>query len=94
MVTHDSKSDLPLRKKKFEKIFFNSFFNDYFCRECWTIMQQRQWQNDQHRKDFESGVRMGVGCFNLMISLLPARVMKLLEWIGFGGNKVGIYQII
>ena len=57
-------------------------------------MQQRQWQNDQHRKDFESGVRMGVGCFNLMISLLPARVMKLLEWIGFGGNKVGIYQII
>ena len=31
---------------------------------------------------------MGVGCFNLMISLLPARIMKLLEWIGFGGNKV------
>ena len=23
VVTHDSKSDLPLRKKKFEKIFFN-----------------------------------------------------------------------
>ena len=54
-------------------------------------MQHRKWQNDQHRKDFESGVRMGVGCFNLMISLLPARIMKLLEWIGFGGNKV--YQI-
>ena len=51
-------------------------------------MQHRQWHNDQHRKDFESGVRMGVGCFNLMISLLPARIMKLLEWIGFGGNKV------
>ena len=51
-------------------------------------MQHRKWQNDQHRKDFESGVRMGVGCFNLMISLLPARIMKLLEWIGFGGNKV------
>jgi len=58
-------------------------------RECWTIMQHRQWHDDQHRKDFESGVRMGVGCFNLMISLLPARVMKLLEWIGFGGNKGG-----
>ena len=65
-----------------------------FCSECWTIMQHRQWHNDQHRKDFESGVRMGVGCFNLMISLLPARVMKLLEWIGFGGNKVLTYDIV
>ena len=51
-------------------------------------MQERKWENEQHRKDFESGVRMGVGSFNLMISLLPARIMKLLEWIGFGGNKV------
>lgn len=36
---------------------------------------------------FESGVRMGIGAFNLMISLLPARIIKLLEFIGFGGNK-------
>lgn len=58
-------------------------------RECWAIMQERQqWSNDQHKKDFESGVRSGVGSFNLMISLLPARIMKLLEWIGFGGSKV------
>lgn len=57
-------------------------------RDCWQIMQERKWENDQHRKDFESGVRMGVGSFNLLISLLPARVMKLLEWIGFGGSKV------
>ena len=58
-------------------------------RECWTILQERTtWSNQQHRKDFESGVRFGVGCFNLMISLLPARVMKLLEFIGFRGNKV------
>lgn len=31
---------------------------------------------------------MGMGTFNLMISLLPARVIKLLEFIGFSGNKV------
>lgn len=30
---------------------------------------------------------MGIGAFNLMISLLPARIIKLLEFIGFGGNK-------
>ena len=58
-------------------------------RECYLILQERRtWSNQDHRRDFESGVRFGVGCFNLMISLLPARVMKLLEFIGFGGNKV------
>ena len=57
-------------------------------RECYSILQERTWSNQDHRRDFESGVRFGVGCFNLMISLLPARVMKLLEFIGFGGNKV------
>lgn len=30
---------------------------------------------------------MGNGTFNLMISLLPGRVIKLLEFIGFSGNK-------
>ena len=30
---------------------------------------------------------MGMGTFNLMISLLPGRVIKLLEFIGFSGNK-------
>lgn len=30
---------------------------------------------------------MGNGTFNLMISLLPGRVIKLLDFIGFSGNK-------
>lgn len=43
---------------------------------------------------FESGVRMGIGAFNLMISLLPARIIKLLEFIGFGGNKaLGLHEL-
>lgn len=44
---------------------------------------------------FESGVRMGNGTFNLMISLLPARVIKLLEFIGFSGNKqMGMQDLV
>lgn len=35
---------------------------------------------------------MGNGTFNLMISLLPARVIKLLEFIGFSGNKLSGLQ--
>lgn len=38
---------------------------------------------------------MGMGTFNLMISLLPGRVIKLLEFIGFSGNKqVGMQDLI
>ena len=57
-------------------------------RECWNILQYRNWDGDIHKSDFESGVRVGVGTFNLMISCLPPRIMRLLEFIGFGGKKV------
>ena len=37
---------------------------------------------------------MGIGTFNLMISLLPPRIIKLLEFIGFGGNKdLGLIEL-
>ena len=63
-------------------------------RECWNILQYRNWDDDRHKKDFESGVRVGVGAFNLMISLLPPRIMRLLEFIGFGGKRVSKMQIL
>jgi hypothetical protein len=37
---------------------------------------------------------MGVGTFNLMISMLPARVMRLLEFIGFGGSRVSQQRVL
>ena len=40
-----------------------------------------------YRKDFESGVRLGVGCFNLMVSILPAKIMNLLKLIGLRCDK-------
>ncbi|XP_050401579.2 tetratricopeptide repeat protein 39B [Patella vulgata] len=56
-------------------------------KECNKILKSRKWTDEEHRLHFESGVRMGVGAFNLMISLLPGKVMKLLEFVGFSGNK-------
>lgn len=56
-------------------------------KECMTILNNRKWGDDTHKVHFESGVRMGIGTFNLMISLLPARIIKLLEFIGFSGDK-------
>lgn len=60
-------------------------FNSY--KECANILNQRSWASQNSKVHFESGVRMGMGTFNLMISLLPACVIKVLEFIGFSGNK-------
>ncbi|XP_031335383.1 tetratricopeptide repeat protein 39B-like isoform X2 [Photinus pyralis] len=56
-------------------------------KECQNILINRDWQNCATKPHFEGGVRMGIGAFNLMISLLPSRIIKLLEFIGFSGNK-------
>jgi tetratricopeptide (TPR) repeat protein len=36
---------------------------------------------------FISGIRLGIGMFNLLLSLLPGRVLKIFEAIGFGGSR-------
>ncbi|XP_071130835.1 tetratricopeptide repeat protein 39B-like [Mytilus edulis] len=56
-------------------------------KECNKILQKRNFADEKQKLHFESGVLMGVGAFNLMISLLPSKVMKLLEFVGFSGNK-------
>jgi hypothetical protein len=42
--------------------------------------------NANLKMHFEGGVKMGIGTFNVIISLLPARVMKILEIAGFSGK--------
>uniref|UniRef100_A0A7N8WQ82 Tetratricopeptide repeat protein 39B n=1 Tax=Mastacembelus armatus TaxID=205130 RepID=A0A7N8WQ82_9TELE len=45
-------------------------------------------------QQFEGGVRLGIGSFNLMLSLLPQRILRLLEFIGFSGNRnFGLSQL-
>ena len=47
-------------------------------------------KGDRHKNQFEGGVRLGVGTFNLIMSLLPPRITKLMEFIGFTGSRVRI----
>lgn len=43
---------------------------------------------------FKSGVSMGIGSFNLMLSLLPSRVLRLMEFLGFSGDReVGLSEL-
>lgn len=69
-------------------------FNCY--KMCDEILKKRTcWESPESKLHFESGVRMGIGSFNLMISLMPQRVIKLLEFIGFSGNKeIGLNDLI
>ncbi|CAG9830629.1 unnamed protein product [Diabrotica balteata] len=66
-------------------IKIRSCFNSY--KDCNQILLKKNWEKDPTKDHFEGGVRVGVGVFNLMISMLPGRVIKLLEFIGFSGNK-------
>eukprot|EP00123_Amoebidium_parasiticum_P014586 comp22566_c0_seq4/m.34393 comp22566_c0_seq4/g.34393 ORF comp22566_c0_seq4/g.34393 comp22566_c0_seq4/m.34393 type:complete len:532 (-) comp22566_c0_seq4:63-1658(-) len=44
--------------------------------------------------DFISGVYLGYGAFNLLLSLLPPRALNLLEFIGFSGDReAGLDQL-
>ncbi|VDP24089.1 unnamed protein product [Soboliphyme baturini] len=58
------------------------------------MLLTHRWSNPMLKPDFESGVRLGIGTFNLLLSALPSRVLKLLEFVGFQGDrKFGLQQL-
>lgn len=65
-------------------------------KECLSILHviQKNKQEQHFFYEFEGGVKLGTGAFNLMLSLLPARIIRLLEFIGFSGNRdLGLLQL-
>lgn len=67
----------------------------FLFRECMRILHSSCWDSrDQRVKEqFEAGTRMGVGTFNLMLSALPSKVLRLLEVVGFSGSKVSMVVV-
>uniref|UniRef100_A0A8C2XKU4 Tetratricopeptide repeat domain 39A n=1 Tax=Cyclopterus lumpus TaxID=8103 RepID=A0A8C2XKU4_CYCLU len=64
-------------------------------KELHTILQSPGYSQGDNHCHFEGGVKLGVGAFNLMISMLPTRTLKLLEFVGFTGNKeFGLQQLL
>uniref|UniRef100_A0A3B3ZJ70 Tetratricopeptide repeat protein 39B n=1 Tax=Periophthalmus magnuspinnatus TaxID=409849 RepID=A0A3B3ZJ70_9GOBI len=65
-------------------------------KDCQNVLNSTQDVNGQSDafRQFEGGVKLGVGSFNLMLSLLPQRILRLLEFIGFSGNRgFGLSQL-
>ncbi|PIO63592.1 tetratricopeptide repeat protein [Teladorsagia circumcincta] len=53
------------------------------------MMDETLWMGRDYRvrEHFEAGVLMGLGTFNLMLSTLPSKVLRLLEVVGFSGDR-------
>ncbi|XP_076019360.1 tetratricopeptide repeat protein 39B [Genypterus blacodes] len=63
------------------------------CQNSLNVPQNLASLSDSFRQ-FEGGVKLGIGSFNLMLSLLPQRILRLLEFIGFSGNReFGLSQL-
>ncbi|XP_013179277.1 PREDICTED: tetratricopeptide repeat protein 39B-like isoform X1 [Papilio xuthus] len=60
-------------------------YNTY--KECSRILEKKAWESVESRQHFHSGVRLGLATFNIMIALLPARIITLLEYVGYSGDK-------
>ncbi|GAU95156.1 hypothetical protein RvY_06828 [Ramazzottius varieornatus] len=57
---------------------------------CLGILREREWSNPKLKAHFESGVRLGIGSFNLIFSCVPSKHAKYLSMVGFKGvAKVG-----
>ncbi|KAL4717690.1 hypothetical protein ACJJTC_000839 [Scirpophaga incertulas] len=63
-----------------------SCYNSY--RDCSKILVKKKWDCEESKTHFQSGVRLGIATFNLMISLLPPKIISLLEFVGFSGSKM------
>ncbi|KAG0172915.1 hypothetical protein DFQ28_004071 [Apophysomyces sp. BC1034] len=63
-----------------EGLNIRSSYNTY----CSLESCLKTGENDEH---FQSGVALGVGCFNLILSMLPPSVIRVAEFIGFSADR-------
>nr|CAB3267342.1 tetratricopeptide repeat protein 39B [Phallusia mammillata] len=61
---------------------------------CYKIVAAEGFNLKQNCHHFHGGVMLGCGAFNIGLSLLPPRILSLLEWIGFSSDKqTGLDQL-
>ncbi|KAF1395342.1 hypothetical protein PFLUV_G00010530 [Perca fluviatilis] len=56
------------------------------CQALASVTNDMEKQKSTHIH-FRGGVNMGIGSFNLMLSLLPSKVLRLMEFLGFSGDR-------
>uniref|UniRef100_A0A3B1JRE5 Zgc:158403 n=1 Tax=Astyanax mexicanus TaxID=7994 RepID=A0A3B1JRE5_ASTMX len=62
--------------------------NSYLIyKELHSFIESHSSFKGPNHKHLEGGVAFGIGAFNLTLSLFPARILKVLEFAGFSGDK-------
>lgn len=57
-------------------------------KECLNILNYKtNWSSERVREHFESGTRLGIGAFDLFVSMFPNKLAKLLEYVGFHSDR-------
>ena len=61
-------------------------------RDLAQALKVREWSDTDpiRKREFEGSVFFTSGIFNVMMSLLPPRVIKMAEVVGFHGDRVHI----
>ncbi|XP_071765798.1 tetratricopeptide repeat protein 39A [Centroberyx gerrardi] len=69
--------------------------NSYLIyKELHTYIQSHGSLKGPSHIHLEGGIAFGIGAFNLTLSLFPARILKVLEFAGFSGDKeYGLSQL-
>ncbi|KAM8972496.1 tetratricopeptide repeat protein 39A-like [Pelodytes ibericus] len=69
--------------------------NSYLIyRDLNASMHSNTFQKGESHVHLEGGVSLGIGAFNLTLSLFPPRILRLLEFAGFSGDKeYGLSQL-
>lgn len=66
-------------------VHFNKSYKLYF--EAMNLVKYRKkWQSELCKRQFLSGVKLGLGITNLVFSFAPAKLAKLLQLVGFPSN--------
>ncbi|OAF70233.1 TPR repeat protein 39B [Intoshia linei] len=64
-------------------------------KNCLLISDRVEWRSQLSKDNFNSGLWLGHGCYLLLVSLLPNKVLRLFKFIGIRGDKLeGLNQII
>lgn len=71
-----------------ESLNIRSSYSVYMTLEKYVNqVNENEKTSDTLDNDFTSGVALGVGCFSLILSMLPASVVKVAELIGFTSDR-------
>lgn len=69
-----------------ESLNIRSSYNTYMTLQKYLDFIHKGGEGEAD-SDFVSGVYLGVGCFSLILSMLPASVIKVAEFIGFTSDR-------